>query len=825
MCYLPRLGTWLQSSLTLLNIRISRCHEKSSSIRYNLVLTALAGLALAGQSAAQTPPATQIPPPAVPPKSLVVGEWNAVGDLEIIGKVRKLHGHPAEMESARMLIRADEIEYNSETGDVKAEGRVYFKDFDKNEQLWCSRLEYNTEDEKGKFWDVRGETIPRIVVRRGVLPSTSPFHFEGQWAERVGEKYILYNGWITNCKLPNPWWLLRGPKFDIVPDDRAIAHRSTFVLRKMPLFYTPYFYRPLGKNTRKSGFLVPNLVPHSQRGFMVGVGYYWAINRDYDVTYRLQDFTSQALTHHVDFRGKPRPGTDYDFILYGVQDRGTPSSGGPPPTYSGLNIYAVGRSDLGGGWTARGNVNYISSFRFRQQWSESYNEVIGSEIHSVASLERNWSSYFFSAVVSRQQNFESTEIQVTQPNGSTSFETNAVTIRKLPEAQFTGSDRQLWSKIPLWFSFDSAAGLLYRAEPVFDNNNQLVYQFQTHQFTNRVQLAPHLTSVLHLGDFHLVPSIGFQETFYGESQVQMQGINHLAGTNLVRSARDFSLDLIFPSLARVYQKKSILGDKVKHVIEPRATYRYVTGVGEDFNRFIRFDERDLLSNTNELELSLANRLFAKRGDTVQEIFTWELAQKRYFDPTFGGALVSGQRNVFQATADLTAYAFLVGPRSSSPVASLLRVSPIGGFGVQWQADYDPLYHAIVDSSLGVDYRWTRYHVFAGNNEVRGAFYSATNPALSNYGSVPPANQFRVRIDYGDANRRGVNAGFEAVYDYRKSVIQYSTAQVTYNTDCCGISVQYRRYNVGIRDESQFRIAFSIANVGSFGTLRKQDRMF
>ena len=56
-------------------------------------------------------------------------------------------------------------------------------------------------------------------------------------------------------------------------------------------------------------------------------------------------------------------------------------------------------------------------------------------------------------------------------------------------------------------------------------------------------------------------------------------------------------------------------------------------------------------NTNDLLLSLTNRIYAKRGDTVQEIFTWELMQKRYFDPTFGVALVPGQRNVFDATAD------------------------------------------------------------------------------------------------------------------------------------------------------------------------------
>ena len=84
---------------------------------------------------------------------------------------------------------------------------------------------------------------------------------------------------------------------------------------------------------------------------------------------------------------------------------------------------------------------------------------------------------------------------------------------------------------------------------------------------------------------------------------------------------------------------------------------------------------------------------------------------------------------------------------------------------------------------------------------------------------------RGRIGYGDPNHRGWNTAFDTVYDYRLGVMQYATAQVTYNTDCCGLSVQYRRFNFGVRNETQFLASFSIANIGSFGTLRKQERLF
>ena len=56
-------------------------------------------------------------------------------------------------------------------------------------------------------------------------------------------------------------------------------------------------------------------------------------------------------------------------------------------------------------------------------------------------------------------------------------------------------------------------------------------------------------------------------------------------------------------------------------------------------------------------------------------------------------------------------------------------------------------------------------------------------------------------------------------------MQFATTQVTYNTGCCGISLQYRRFSFGTRNENQFRVAVAIANIGSFGTLRRQERIF
>jgi LPS-assembly protein len=750
------------------------------------------------------------------------------GDLtyctqSIEDKTRKAHGHPAEIEDGRMLFRADDVTYDGDTQDLHAVGHVYYENFLSKEKLWCDKVDYHTEkgNEHGTFTGhVVGETQPRIITKPGFLRSDAPFHFEGEWAERDGEKYIVHNGWVTNCVMPKPWWRLKGPKFDIILKDRAKAYDSTFLLDGFPVFFFPYFYHPLKREPRKSGFLLPSPFHNSLRGYGVGMGYFWAINRSYDVTYQTQIFDSGLVTQHAEFRGKPKDGTDFDVVAFG-------SAGGPLYSPSGMTIYGVGKSALGDGWTASGTLNYTSTLLFRQDWSQSYSETVGSEIHSSGFLDKTWSTFTFDTVISRTELFQNVEYTVTDPvTGKQSQVADAVTIRKLPEALLGSRDHDVFANLPLWFSFDGSSGLLSKYEPFFSSSfTQVTDTFETSWFTNRTRFAPHLTTAFNLGPIHFVPSMGFEEAFYSESQTPYDDHYHTIDTSLVRSARDFSLDVILPSLERIYDKKTFLGDKLKHVIEPRATYLYVTGVGSDFNRFIRFDENDLRANTNQIELALANRLYAKRKDQVVEVFSWEVAQQRYFDPTFGGALIPGQRNVFESTEALSGYAFLVEPRGTSPVVSTLRITPVNGLSIQWQADYDHRFapdgitllpqYGIVNSAFSLDYHWKKYIFSGGNNEVHSSTLL-----------TPYANQFRMRAVYGDSNHRGFNAAVDAIYDYRQQKLLWATTQVTYNTDCCGLSVQYRRvYRVNLPEENLYYVSFSVANVGAVGTLKKQDRLF
>jgi LPS-assembly protein len=331
----------------------------------------------------------------------------------------------------------------------------------------------------------------------------------------------------------------------------------------------------------------------------------------------------------------------------------------------------------------------------------------------------------------------------------------------------------------------------------------------------RTDFEPRIMTAFRLKGFHVVPSFSIRETHYGASQQEnllTRGIR-IAGSNLLRSSREFSVELVPPTLERTFDAPKWLGDKLKHVIEPRAGFRDVSGI-DNFDSVIRFDETDILSNTREAEFSITNRFYVKRNSEVSEVLSWQVWQRRYLDHDFGGAVVEGRRNVVLSQSQLTGYAFLDRPRHYSPVISVLRLNPKPNWGLEWRSDYDPLRSKVTNSGFTSDARFSKYFFSLGHNHVRSI------PLLS-----PSANQFRSLVGIGNDNKRGWNAAVSTVYDFRLAAMQFATTQVTYNTDCCGLSVQYRRFNFGPRQENQFRVAFVVANIGSFGTLKRQERLF
>src|SRR5262249_37197693 len=160
---------------------------------------------------------------------------------------------------------------------------------------------------------------------------------------------------------------------------------------------------------------------------------------------------------------------------------------------------------------------------------------------------------------------------------------------------------------------ESFVGSVHREDPLID----------TPGFVARTEISPKITIPLHVRDlFGITASAAFRSTYYGDT---LNTMSALTGESITRNTGEFALELRTPTLDSTYGRPRARR-RSKHIIEPLATYRYVTGV-HDFADFIRFDSNATLTNTNEIEFGITQRLFVKsEDDQPVDFLTWNLVQ-------------------------------------------------------------------------------------------------------------------------------------------------------------------------------------------------------
>lgn len=697
-----------------------------------------------------------------------------------------------ELRYRQLVLTADELKYNLETGVVEASGQVHYRTQDGEQDVRAAKLSYNVQSDLGTFYEARGQVLSANPGGTRLLTTDNPVQFEARVVHKARDHYTIHDGRLTNCNPDRPWWSLRSAKAQIALNRRTVVRHGILRLRGIPILYVPYFRKSLKPKPRQSGFLAPTIGNSSRFGRILGQSYYWAMSRSYDLTIGGTLYTTRGVATNATLRGRPSRDSSFNAVFFDVRDRGRELDDGSRVKQGGNSFDLKGHVVFGGGWRGVADLHYLSSLEFRQAFTQTYAEAVFSQIRSIGFVSRNFSSYSFNASLLRNEHFQN----VAQADN--------VVVRKLPAVEFNGRERGVgpdW--LPLWFSFDSSLDLVSRTQS----------SFQTRRFVQRGQFFPRVSTRLAFKGFRVTPTLGARAVAYGQSRAR----NGLVGANLYRRTGEVDVDIAAPALERVFRGPRWLGDRVKHVIEPRLRYRYTRGV-EDFDSAIRFDVRDLIHNTNEAELSVTNRLYAKDDSTgrVREFASLEVWQRRYFEPEFGGAVVPGHRNVLRSTLDFSSFAFLSEARRYSPVATSLKLYPSTRWSLEWRNDYDPFHGRLVnttaDASVQVN---SRIHVTAGHRGVRV-------PGILS----PPSNQLVTGVRYGAYTRRGWNATLHNVYDYRQRIFLYSVSQLSYNTDCCGFSVELRRLALGnARSDNQVRVSLAIANVGSFGTLRPAEKGF
>jgi len=756
------------------------------------------------------------------------------------GAVYKLNGN-VRIEYLSYIFSGDNVLYDSDSGEITAEGNLVLEGGPNSEHIEAARGTYNLQHETGRFEHVQG-SIGLPSRGHHTLPSTSnAFFFTGRVVEKTApDHYLVTDGTVTTCEQPRPKWKFYARKMVVAVGGNAAIYSTDFRLMGVPVLYLPYATHPAQKLPRQSGFLIPNVGRSSVRGFTFGESVFWAINRSMDLHAGVEYFSKRGWAPDGEFRARPTENSFLDLTYFSVFDRGINGV-----DQGGTEAHLTSEGTFAHNFRAVADIEYLSSYIFRLAFSDVFTQAVNSEVKSEAFLSNTTGSVFINGTTRRYQDFQSTDPR------------NVITILHAPGLEVGTLDRQLW-KTPLHALVDASMEGLSRSEP----------GFSTAPLVGRFDLNPVLSVPAFFKGWSFRPELSLRDTIYTQQLVPSAGIaltdvGTAISKTLNRKSLQGSVELRPPALSRIFAGEH-LGRRWKHVVEPRILYNYVTGV-ENFPHILRFDERDILSDTNEVEYALVNRLYAKKATgeaedcgtlgmptlmvggapppkripwertdqtderpcqkqpATREIVTWELMQKYFLDPAFGGALVSGRRNVFTSTVDLTGIAFLTKPRHLSPLISRLLVSTSAHDDVEWDLDYDFQARRVSTSTLLFNRHFGMFTMGVGN-----AFLHAPGTILGP-GQTPndvEFNQYRAVLGYGSQNKRGFSSAFTMGLDARLTQLQYGSAQITYNWDCCGFNVEYRRFALAqVRNENQFRFSFSLANVGSFGNLRRGERLF
>jgi LPS-assembly protein len=684
------------------------------------------------------------------------------------------------------LLRADHAEYDETTGDLQLRGNVKFDS--ETQHIEADHGRYDVKKSSGTFTDARGTVKMPRQTNPTVLLSPNPLYFEAQEVQRLDERtYQFHSVWMTICLPQRPLWKFFAPEATLHVDDRVILINSNFRAWRIPVFFTPYASLPAGSRVRQSGFTVPDFANTTNKGTVLGESFYWAPVNWMDAEVGAELYTARGWSQSVDVRARPSETSYLTFTYFGVRDRGLdgPNGRGTPQSGHHSRFFAERTSQRG--WRAVVDINELSSLNFKLAWAGTYSGATSAELISAGFLTNNFRGFSLNFSALNYHDFLSS-----QPG-------NTVLLRKTPEFRFGSVEQQPWKRWPVYFGFEAYTGTNHRSDPVR----------QTPAAVERSEVAPRITVPLHFGPWlGITTSATGRATHYG-AQID-QGV--VSNQNITRTTGEFTAQIQTPAVERIWETPS--GTRWKHTLEPDITYNYVTGV-DHFSHFIRFDQDDTLSNTHDVEYGLTQRLFRKSATgSAQQFASWRVAQQYYLDPTFGGALVPGQRNVFAALSSLTAFAFADGFRRWSPIVSDFKITVSGKYDFGVLGNFDPVNGHV--TALGTVANIAPYRTFFLNL----SHFNVRTPLQ------PKFDQLGMRAGWGQMTRKGVNFVTTMAYDLKQQYLLYQAFQGSYNGSCCGISFEYRRLALGpVSTANEFRVAFLIANFGNFGTLRRQESLF
>lgn len=725
-------------------------------------------------------------------------------------------------------LQADKITIYESDNRIIATGSVVFDQGD-DQRITGSRGVWNYKTKLGSFEESTGFTNQ---TNDGTV-----IYFTADRVERTGlEEVTVSNGQFTACEDTVPQWSFSADEAVIRTNDKVKLKGAKFKIRNQTIIPVPFASIPIREQDRSSGFLTPTFGFSPNKGARLTGAYYQTLGRSADVTVRGDLYTSRGIGLGMDFRTRANSRSFFDFGFYLVKDRILGANASPEtPDQGGSLVYAQGVHYFPNGFTGVADVRLTSNLAFRQVFSDGIQQIISPIEVSQAFVNKSWNNYTMN-ILARSQEISIPNVQIKT--------------RNLPSVNFEKRPSKLSFLDFAYFSFKANLEGISRRESVND------VDFYTQQTGNepvvtpvlgqRLDIFPQISVPIYTKYFNFTATGGGRVTYYSNSFNDMRQV---IGRDVIRKYGEFEFDIRPVALARNFYGKAD-AFKFRHVIEPFATYRLIKGVN-NFNRIIRYDAFDTITDTNEMEYGVTNRIYTRRyseavTDEAQkflsekieskdnplaiqpyEIFSLTVRQKYFFDPTFGDSLVVGKRNQIAPITALSFYTFGGVPRRFSPLNVDGTYRPAKTISVNTRMDLGVYGDGLRQISTTIGYDTRLFKAFQTFYYTRAV---TLIPSLSQYanteGKEPGTlrgSQWSPSVFVGD-REKGWYGGTSLFFDFENSRSQKrgsplisSLYTLGYAGDCCSTTLQYYTYDVGVRRESRVVLSFRLKGIGTFGT--------
>ncbi len=578
---------------------------------------------------------------------------------------------------------------------------------------------------------------------------------------------------------------------------RGEAVNAFLFIKKIPIFYAPYFSFPIDKN-RKSGFLFPSIGYSKNSGYGLTLPYYFNLAPNYDATFTPNFFSNRGVLldglfnyltprNHGNIKINYIP-HDRSFVTF----RDNAASSYPAgPALSTLQKSSSGRGLLGlqnsaafnEHWKGSIDINYTTDDYFLQDFSSALNAINQDQLFNQAEINYTDDTWHFSG---RLQEFQT--LHRLNQSGNSIAEDQ---YKRLPQLNL-GAD------------FPNAfGGLNYQ----FDG--ELVNFMHRNNFNTA---APIVTG----GRFNVAPSVSLPFNWLGtyvtpKIQLQATGYSlHNQATNTPKNMSRFLPLISIDSGATFSRMFKLFQNSYSQTLEPRLFYLFVPTKNQnniplfdtnlpalDFNQLFRanrFVGTDRIGDANQITAAVTTRLLDDYG---QEKLNASLGQI---------IVAHNHKVVIDGTPDPLENETL------SPFVGQLQYFISSKVNATANAAWDPNYHRFNTSGVNLQYN--------DKTEKIVNFWYNYNLHGDSSAQKPKANLNRVGLSLWWKLWQNWNVLGSLDYNASYSRTQNYIAGLEYDSCCWAIRlVRTRTYvgpNINNNYDSRNYLQFFLKGLGEYG---------